>query len=366
VFEGSFNPVYAGSGGLLIIGEPTSAPWWFPSNDHPQDKARYDVHLSVPNGVEALTIGRLVSKTDGAQRDTWNWRVDEPSVPYLLFLAAGQYDVSKSRLDGRQVVTAIGEGSGQAGETAAADFARLDEVIDFLEGQFGKYRFSAHGNVVVQTSLGFALETMTRPTYSPLFWQGQDENISVVVHEQAHQWWGDNVSVHNWRDVWLNEGFATWSQWRWEEAHDGTTAQQMLAATYNQYPEGDPYWTLKIGDPGGGSLFAGQVYSRGGMTVQALRNRIGNSDLQTVFTNWNRKHKYDDASIAKFRKLSEQVSGEDLNGFFKHWLYDPVKPAATAENGLEDVAGITAADVPGFAELTATTDQIAASERNVG
>jgi aminopeptidase N len=369
IFENGFNPVYAGSGGLLIIGEPTSAPWWFPSNDHPQDKAKIDFHLSVPTGVEALTIGKLVSHTadaTDAARDVWNWRVEEPTVPYLAFLATGQYDVTKSRLDGRPVVTAIGEGSGVAGEAAAADFARLDEVVEFLESQFGKYHFSANGNVVVQTSLGFALETMTRPTYSPLFWSGGQENISVVVHETAHQWWGDNVSVQNWRDVWLNEGFASFAAWRWEEAQGGTTAQEMLAATYHQYPEGDEYWTFKIGDPGPQSLFAGQVYSRGAMTVQALRNRIGNADLHTVFTKWNKKYEYSHASIKKFRKLAEHVSGEDLGGFFQHWLYDPVRPAPTAENGLEDVAGITAADVPGWAELTKQLDQIATYERALG
>ena len=367
IFEGSFNPVYPGSGGLLIIGEPTSAPWWFPSNDHPQDKALYDFHLSVPNGVEAMTIGRLVSHgTADAARDTWDWRVTKPAVPYLAFLATGQYEVSESELGDVPVVTGIGDGSGVAGEAAAEDFARMDEVMDFLTRQFGRYRFDDMGNVVVATSLGFALETQTRPAYSPLFWSGGQENISVVVHEQAHQWWGDNVSVKNWRDVWLNEGFATFAQWRWEEAQGGTSAQDMLAATYNQYAEGHSYWTLRIGDPGPGALFAGQVYSRGAMTVQALRNRIGNADLVTVFKEWNKQNAYGNGSIRKFRKLCEKTSGEDLEGFFKHWLYDPVKPAATAENGLEDISFITGADIAGWAELTAKIDQVAEFERNLG
>jgi aminopeptidase N len=365
-FEGSFNPVHAGSGGFLIIGEPTSAPWWFPSNDHPQDKALYDFHLSVPNGTEAITIGRLVSRQATgdleAPRDVWHWRVSEPTVPYLAFLATGQYEVSESELGGVPVVTGIGEGSGAAGEAAAADFARMDEVIEFLRGQFGKYRFSDMGNVVVATSLGFALETQTRPTYSPLFWSGGNENISVVVHEQAHQWWGDNVSVQNWRDVWLNEGFATWAQWRWEEAHDGPTAQEMLAATYHSNPDGSSYWTLRIGDPGPGSLFAGPVYSRGAMTVQALRNRIGNADLKTVFKEWNKQHEYGNGSIKKFRKLAESVSGEDLTGFFQHWLYDPVKPAATEENGLEDVGATLPVDIDRWDELTERLDQLARFE----
>jgi aminopeptidase N len=366
IFEDGFNPVYAGSGGMLIIGEPTSAPWWFPSNDHPRDKAIYDIHISVPTDVEALTIGKLVSVDHGAQRDTWNWKVNQPSVPYLVFLATGQYDVSKTTLDGRPVVTAIGEGSGVAGEAAAADFARLDEVVHFLESQFGKYRFDVNGNVVVQTSLGFALECMTRPTYSPLFWAGGQQNISVVVHETAHQWWGDNVSVHNWRDVWLNEGFASFAAWRWEEFQGGTTAQEMLASTYNGQPEGSSYWNFKIGDPGPTQLFAPQVYSRGAMTVQALRNRIGNANLLEVFGKWNKKHLHANGSIRNFEKLAEHVSGEDLNGFFKHWLYDPVKPAKTAENGLEDVGSLMPADVPGWTDAQRKLDQLIEFEANVG
>ena len=122
----------------------------------------------------------------------------------------------------------------------------MDEVMDFLQGQFGKYHFSGIGNVVVQTQPRVrARDPDPARRTARCSGPAASENISVVVHEQAHQWWGDNVSVQNWRDVWLNEGFATWPQWRWEEAQGGTTAQQMLAATYNQYPDGHSYWTAQ-------------------------------------------------------------------------------------------------------------------------
>lgn len=353
-----FNPVYAGSGGLLIIGEPISAPWWFPVNDHPQDKATYDFHLSVPNGVEAVTVGEYMGMDDGGQRDTYHYENAKPMATYLAFLATGQYALSESTVDGKPVLTGIGDGSGVAGEAAAEDFARLGEVIEFLEGQFGPYRFDALGNVVVQTTLGFALETQTRPAYSPLFWSGGRENISVVVHEQAHQWFGDNVSVNTWSEIWLNEGFATYSQWRWEEEQGGDTAQELLAATYNQYSSESTFWDLTIGDPGPGSLFAGAVYDRGAMTVQALRNRIGEKDLVTVFKQWNKKHKYDDSSITQFRKLSEKVSGEKLKPFFKNWLYVGEKPAPTAKNGLDDVGDTLPGDLESWERIHTTIEQL--------
>lgn len=359
VFDRGINPVYtSGTDGMIILGEPESAPWWIPGNDHPRDKATYDVAITVPSGVEALSIGDLVGVEEGASSDTWTWAVNDPTTGYLLFLATGQYDVTEGTVDGRPAVTAIEEGTGAAGKAAAADFARMDEIIDFLVNQFGKYRFDVHGNVVPDASVGFALETQTRPVYASTFWFGGSSNVSVVVHEQAHQWWGDNVSVKSWKHIWLNEGFATWSQWRWEQDQGGDTADEIFQAYYNAYPGSSSFWDLRIGDPGPDALFAGAVYDRGAMTVQALRNRIGKADVHTVFEKWQRKHKYDDAGTKKFIKLAENVSGEQLDTFFDAWLYSSDKPPATAEFGIDAMPVATPDSIESWDRLQAATEML--------
>jgi len=361
VFDRGNNPVYTtGTNGLLILGEPESAPWWIPGNDHPRDKATYDVAITVADGVEALTIGRLVGVEDGA-KDTWTWAVNQPTTGYLLFLAAGQYDVTESTIAGEPAVTAIGAGAGVAGEAAAEDFERMDEVVDFLESEFGDYRFDVLGNVVPNTSLGFALETQTRPVYSTAFWSGGFSNMDVVVHEWAHQWVGDNVSVHSWRDIWMNEGFASWAPWKWEQEEGGDTLDEIFLAYYNSHPSSDPFWNLHIGDPGPNSLFAGEVYDRGAMTVQALRNRISKSDHKTLLKKWQNKHEYDDAGTKKFIKLAEKVSGEDLTTFFDAWLYSSDKPPATDEYGVPP-GPVDIADVESFDRLKAATEMLVEAE----
>lgn len=363
VVDRGINPVYSTTPGMLVLGEPESAAWWIPSNDHPRDKATYDIAITVPKGFEGISSGRFIgSDLTDAKTDTWNWAVNQPTTGYQIFMAAGQYDISTSKVEGLPTVTAIGEGTGVAGEAAKADFDRLGEVMKFLTSQFGSYKFDAHGDVVPNTPVGFALETQTRPVFSPRFWTSGGSNIGVVVHEQAHQWFGDNVAVHNWRDVWMNEGFASFAEWRWEEYQGGATANETLMAYYNYYTEGDTFWNLKIGDPGAGDLFAGEVYDRGAMTVQALRNRIGDKNMLDLFNQWQTKHEHSDASIKQFRKLAEKISGKNLKGFFTNWLYTSAKPKPTAKNGLggfvADVASTTATDIPAWDRLQQTTKML--------
>ena len=111
------------------------------------------------------------------------------------------------------------------------------------------------------TGVGFALETQTRPVYAPEFFTDSVSGDSVVVHELAHQWYGDSVRLHRWRDIWLNEGFAQYSEWLWSE-HEGLgTAQENADYWYGLFPEDDPFWQLPIGDPGPDALFAARSTS---------------------------------------------------------------------------------------------------------
>ncbi len=324
--------------GAVAVGEPEIAAWWFPSNDHPRDKATFDITVHVPKGVEAISNGRLVSQRFGATTDTWRWRETKPMATYLLFMAVGQFDVtSGTTQDGKYWLNAVASNGGSEGDYAEADLARTPEVLAWEARQWGPYPYAEMGGVAPAADFGFALENQTRPVYTRGFWN-DGPNIYVVVHEQAHQWYGDSVSVENWRDIWLNEGFASFTEWLWSEGHGEGTAAELLSSYYNGNPASSSFWSLRIGDPGKGREFSGAVYDRGAMTLQALRHRIGDPAFFQVMRSWAAQHKYKNGSIAQFTALAERLSGEDLTGFFQNWLYTGSKPAATAENGLDGVA----------------------------
>jgi hypothetical protein len=231
------------------------------------------------------------------------------------------------------------------GEVAQASLKRQPEIIRFLASNFGPYPFSAAGGIVVdQDDLGFALETQTRPIYANVFFSDQISGDSVVVHEVTHQWFGDNLAVRRWQNIWLNEGFATYGEWLWSE-HEGRATAQQLFDAYSSIPADSGFWGLTIGDPGPDNLFAGPVYDRGALTLHALRTTVGDKAFFTILKRWAKEHAGGNVTTPQFTALAESVSGKDLDAFFQTWLYTPEKPAslgAAASSAAAAAAGATA------------------------
>ncbi|HEV7627012.1 MAG TPA: M1 family metallopeptidase [Streptomyces sp.] len=316
--------------GGVAANEPESAWWWYPSNDHPSDKATFDISIAVPEGYNSLSNGDLVSQRT---EDRWirsNWRSDKPQATYLATFAAGKFDITKSTTEsGIPVINAYSKGLGDEAGSARASVERTAEVTDWLEGVFGKYPFSSVGGYVPDTGARFALETQSRPFYgNARFKAGTD--VSVVVHELAHQWYGDSVSVRQWQDIWLNEGFATYASWLWSEDEGEGTAQELADHAYDSYPADDEFWKVKPGDPGAENQFHEAVYDRGAMALQALRNKIGDKKFFAVLKGWPAERGGGNARIKDFVSYAEKVSGKPLSGLFDTWLFEPVKPKESA------------------------------------
>jgi aminopeptidase N len=317
---------------VVAMGQPHIAPWWFPANDHPRDKATFDLHVTVPRGREAVANGRLVDRDVGRRWTAWHWRSRQPMAPYLAFFAAGDFRLERGKAGRTPYVLAVSERlSAPQQRRALALMRRTPRVLAWLERRLGDYPFDSTGGLTTSLHPGFALENQTRPTYPYVGGPGQDW---IVAHELAHQWFGDAVSVHGWRDIWLNEGIATWLEVLWNGNRGFASPQEWLEASWEAREADASFWDLAIADPGPARLFDDAVYERGAMATQALRHRIGAEAFGTLLRRWVTERRNGTGSTEDFTDLAESVSGQDLTGFFDAWLRTPERPAATAENGL--------------------------------
>ena len=175
--------------------------------------------------------------------------------------------------------------------------------------------------------------------------------MGVVVHELAHQWYGDSLAVEEWQHIWLNEGFATYAEWLWEEDQGAATAQEIFDFFYGVFAPDDPFWDVVIGDPGRDLMFDFAVYARGAMTLHQLRLAVGDEDFFTILRTWSSAQKDGNVTTEEFVSLAEAVSGDQLDGLFETWLFTPGQPSlgasADAAAGSALTARATATAPPG-------------------
>jgi aminopeptidase N len=326
--------------GALVAGEPDAAATWFPANDHPRDAATFDIDITVPEGLQALSNGVLAGRHTDDGWTTWSWRPEEKMATYLTTLAIGHFDLRKYEEDGIRFWDALdpdlssfvldpeNPDAPSVGEIAEASLAREPEIIDFLEEFAGPYPFEASGGIVDDFQLQFALETQTRPVYSPFFFTDAFSGDIVLVHELSHMWFGDDVRVRAWRHIWLNEGPATYMEWLWLERQGVVTAQEIFDGLAGIPAEEEGFWGVKTGDPGPEDLFdTPAVYLRGGMTLHALRMEVGDDVFFRILENWAQQRSGTAASTPEFIALAERESGRQLDELFRTWLFTSGKPA---------------------------------------
>lgn len=318
---------------VMATNQPHVATTWFASNDHPADKARVTTTITTSKNVQVIGNGRQTKRTVKGGLATTTWTARDPMATYLAFFAAGRFTVKKGTYQGLPWLDAVSKGlPPKQQEKSMALLATAPKIVKWLQSQLGAYPFESSGGITTSISRGFALENQTRSTYD--YWGGPEAR-SVVVHENAHQWFGDDVALHRWKDIWLNEGFASFMEWLYAEKVGGQgTTGQFLLQSYNGYNAQSSFWKTKPGDPGADRIFSGAVYERGAMTVAALRNRVGDADFAKVLRRYYAAQSDGNATTPDLVAIAEKVSGEDLDGFFDAWLYTAKKPAKTKANGL--------------------------------
>jgi aminopeptidase N len=311
--------------GVVMAGEPIAGQLWFPCNDHPADKATFSLTMAVPDGLRVVSNGLLVgTPTSDGTTTTFVWASTHPMPTYAATVAVGKFRIHQyTSARGVPVYDAVEQ---QLPRRVDRALHSAGQIVDFFSKHFGPYPVEAAGGIVMATSAGFALETQTRPVYTSGFFGAGGDNTEVVAHELAHMWFGDNVSLHRWRDIWLNEGFATYLEWLWVAHHDQIPLRRIVNSEYS-YGPGSPHWRLKIGNPGPAHLFDWPVYSRGALTLQALRLTVGSGDFFRIMRTWEQRRGGSTGTTTQFKALAERISGHQLDGLFRRWLETSGKPS---------------------------------------
>ncbi|MFE9735939.1 M1 family metallopeptidase [Streptomyces sp. NPDC005863] len=316
--------------GALALGEPTGSMAWFPGNHHPGDKASYDIEITVPKGLKAVSNGELTRESTKNGRTTFAWHSAEPMASYLATVAVGKYELKRSTTDdGMQVITAVDPARAKASKKVLDE---LPDILEWSEYNFGPYPFSSTGAIVDRAGhVGYALETQTRPTFPG------DFNTGLLVHELAHQWFGDSVTPKSWRDMWLNEGFATYAEWLYEEDNDGDSAQETFDALYDgEYFEDDEdneaLWEFPPAKPtDAASISDSPVYERGGMVIHKIRQAVGDDTFYDIVQGWAKTYRHKNADTRDFTEYVEEHAGGDearakVRRIWGDWLYGDGKP----------------------------------------
>jgi aminopeptidase N len=308
--------------GSYVLNEPEGASTWYPVNDHPSDKASYTFHVIVPDGYSVIANGTLVSQTPtGDGHATWTYEEKAPMASYLTQLAIGDFRLSNA--PGPGGVTIRNAFASTLADDATIDFSRTPEMLQLFSADFGPYPFDVYGAVVVSDRTQFALETQTLSIFDASFVDGSIDGDDVVAHELAHQWFGDSVTPSSWKDIWLNEGFATYGEWLWHEHVSGTPIALSAHAVYDQLNS-----AALPGDPGVEHLFdVGAVYNRGALTLQALRLTVGDDLFFTTLRTYASRFGGKNVTTNDFVAVANEVGGRDLSGLFDAWLYREALPA---------------------------------------
>ncbi len=326
--------------GSATAPQPDFAHRIFPSNDHPRDKASYTFRIDTPSDILAVTNGVRLSKRNRGDRTIWFYVQRQPMASELIQLAVGSYDLTnRGRHRGviRRDLTAPSLTSFLDPKLALAN-----GHLDYMTGLVGRYPFDAYGSFVVDTELGFALETQTMSIYDR-FWffdLPQAGWEPVMVHELAHEWFGNSVSPWEWSDLWLNEGHASWYEFlfaeengqlavdttNWPDETGYATLEELMRAIYAHGDE----WRAEFGPvaqpTSPDALFSFQSYHGGALVLYALRQEIGQRAFERLEREWVRRYDDESARTDDFIELASRVARRDLRGFLEDWVYGTETP----------------------------------------
>jgi aminopeptidase N len=306
-------------GAVHAYGEPHSAPSWYPVDDRPSDKATFHTSTTVPDtGWTVVGNGTPEPPVTRAGRKTFRWSEARPVASYLTGLVIDKLTVYTSTLaDGTKVIDAYAPGA----EGSKPQEDRLPEVMSFLTATLGPYPFPTIGGIFYPGDSGGGFEVQQRPAYPAGI---QPKDFTTIVHEVAHQWFGNSVTVADWRDICLKECFAAYTERLWSEAKEGHHLDAEYRATVEAHRADPDYWKFPLADPGD-ALYGGS-YTVGPLMLHALRRTVGDQAFFAILRDWLSRHRYGNASWAEFETFAAHRSARELSGFFRAWAHSTTVP----------------------------------------
>lgn len=304
-------------GEVWTMQEPYGAYSWYAVNDQPSDKALYDFRIAVPAPWVGVANGRLVARTERDDRTVTRWALDEPAASYLVTVAIGDLEMTEDRSPSGVPITYW---TPPGRDDLIERLRRAPAALTWLEQRLGDYPFDSLGFVVVDSQSG--METQTMITLGDSAYATSPE---VIVHEIAHQWYGDQVTPVDWRDVWMNEGMAMYLQAAWQDQAAGPP----LADTLDEWAEIDEQLRREHGPPADydpDSFGASNVYTSPALMWDELRKRLGDDLFWRLVREWPAAHDNGNADYDDLTAWWSARSGEDLTGFFDDWLLGSSTP----------------------------------------
>ncbi len=331
---------------------PNRARFWFPSVDHPSDKATVSFSVHAPEDRQVVANGTLVGPPTGASEEiprtedgpppenlrTWRWATDVPIPTYTMVVGAAEFSRTRvglaacgdapaaPRRDGCvEVTTWLFPGSA---ETGAPSFARAGRMVDYFTRAIGAYPYEKLANVQSATRFG-GMENASAIFYSerPL---ASGENIEgTVSHEIAHQWFGDSVTEADWHHLWLSEGFATYFGALFFEHADGVEEFRRRMERNRRRYLGSDVVDRPVVDPDEDDLFEllnANNYPKGAWVLHMLRGVVGDDAFFRGVRRYYRAHRNGTALTRDFRAAMEEASGRKLGWFFRQWIFEPGYP----------------------------------------
>jgi aminopeptidase N len=363
--------------GAFVVNQPMGAMAWYPNNNHPRDKATYDYHLTVPDAYSTAGNGELVGGRpvqNANNTKTWNWKLTYPMSSYLSTASVGLFDYSGELLGAtatgatgaplklysfiESALPATGTGTvNKANNVMQA--ARQDEIVKYVADTIGApYPFDSHGVVAHRSPAGYALESQTKSHFG-----SGGISIGTLAHEIVHQWFGDSVGPASWREIWFNEGWATW----WQNKRNGNTTStaSSFLTNYNATTNPGRWNTAPDALSGPAQLFdTFPVYTRPSMAFEGYRQIVGDSAFFAFQRALVTEFAYSTITGAQFVALARRIAAEHagfdasnlakLDEYWRQWISTPGKPTLTPATFFlsTSVPGTVGGTVPPTLSLT--------------
>ncbi|MER7177032.1 M1 family metallopeptidase [Streptomyces mesophilus] len=319
--------------GLVMANQADAAHLVFPCNDHPSDKARFTFRVTAPREYTAVANGLAAGRDRSGSDTTWTYRTVHPMATELAQVSIGHSTVVHRKgphgLHVRDVVPTKDR------ELFERWLRKTPDQIAWMERKIGRYPFETYGVLIADAETGFELETQTLSLFErSLFTRSVFPEWyvdSIMVHELAHQWFGNSVSPRTWSDLWLNEGHASWYEALYADEMAGQSLEDRMRDAYRQSDS----WRAMGGPPAAPkrpshgqkiSIFRPVVYDGSALVLYALRQEIGAKAFDRLERAWVASFADGVATTADFVHLASRVAGRDLSGFFQGWLYGEKTP----------------------------------------